>query len=282
MIGTRREHPHGTVTDIFNLDCASLIAMEIGQGEEQSFTFLRAGAFVVNLYVQAITHVMMTTCTVSDLQWPLSRDSMVIRIGERSFAFVMLGLLYGLQLPPVCDEDMVDTLERVFMKFGDFSSVDDGENGYPCPDNEPTFWATVRPVVENIARGKLGNNWRLMEGNEAKSLSKVARTSAATKIVTNAILTGFLKPMHVETFVVKVVDQGRRHIDSEDAFSSISAVTNIVNSFGTVREITVGDPQIPEDAREEDGSEMTSRIKFWKLNQLGVAHFLQRNLKFLR
>ncbi|KAI6699663.1 hypothetical protein NL676_013987 [Syzygium grande] len=102
---------------------------EIGRGNEQSLTVPRVGDFVVNLYVEAITHIMMTTCGVSDLQWPLSRDSTVIRVGERSFAFVMLGLLYGLQLPPVCDEDMVDTLERVFIKFGDYTSLDNGENG---------------------------------------------------------------------------------------------------------------------------------------------------------
>ncbi|KAL3721633.1 hypothetical protein ACJRO7_034037 [Eucalyptus globulus] len=207
MTGTRRDHPHGTVTDIFNFDCASLIVMEIGQGDEQSFTVLRAGAFVVNLYVQAMTHVMMTTCAVRDAQWPLSRDSMAIRVGERSFAFVMLGLMYGLQLPPLCDEDTVDTLERVFMKFSHYTALDNGEN--------------VRPVVENITRGKLGNNWRLMEGNEATSLSKVIRTSATTKIVSNAILTGFLKPVHVETFIVKMKDQGRRDVDAEDALYSI-------------------------------------------------------------
>ncbi|KAI6699668.1 hypothetical protein NL676_013992 [Syzygium grande] len=114
MIGTRREHPHGTVTAIFNFECASLVVMKISHGDEQSLTVPRVGDFVVNLYVQAVTHTMMTTCGVSDLQWPLPRDSMVIRVGERSFAFVMLGLLYGLQLPPVCDEDMVDTPERVF------------------------------------------------------------------------------------------------------------------------------------------------------------------------
>ncbi|KAI6699542.1 hypothetical protein NL676_013866 [Syzygium grande] len=129
MIGTRREHPHGTVTDIFNFECASLVVMKIGPGNEQSLTVPRVGDFVVNLYEQAITHIMMTTCGVSDLQWPLSRDSMVIRVGERSFAFVMLGLLCGLQLPPDCDEDIVDTLERVFIKFGNYTGLDNGENG---------------------------------------------------------------------------------------------------------------------------------------------------------
>ncbi|KAI6699671.1 hypothetical protein NL676_013995 [Syzygium grande] len=129
MLGTRREHPHGTVTEIFKFESASLVVMMMGHPNEQLLPVWRVGEFVLKLYVQAVTHIMMTTCCVSDLQWPISRDSMVIRVGERSFAFVMLGLLYGLQLPPVCDEDMVDTLERVFIKFSDYTDLNHGGNG---------------------------------------------------------------------------------------------------------------------------------------------------------
>ncbi|KAI6699667.1 hypothetical protein NL676_013991 [Syzygium grande] len=80
-----------------------------------------------------------------------------------------------------------------------------------------------------------------MEGNEATSLSKVARTSATTKTVSNAIVAGFLKPAHVDIFVLKMEDRNERYTDSEEAFSSISAITDIVNSLETVWKITVGD-----------------------------------------
>jgi len=106
----------------------------MGRGAEQLVPAWRVGNFVVNLYVQAITHIMMTTCCVGDFQWPVSRDSLVIRIGERSFAFVMLGLMYGLQLHEDCDEDTVDTLERVFIKFSDYANLlDDGAKGKNSP-----------------------------------------------------------------------------------------------------------------------------------------------------
>ncbi|KAF7849881.1 hypothetical protein BT93_L0167 [Corymbia citriodora subsp. variegata] len=278
MIGTRREHPHGTVTDIFKFERASLLVMGIGHGDEQPFTVLRVGAFVVNLYVQAITHIMMTTCAVGDLKWPLSRDSMVVRVGERSFAFVMLGLLYGLQLPLVCDEDTVDTLERVFMKFCDYTTLEYGENG---PEHDPSFWAAVRPFIEGIARVKLGNNWRLMEGNPAASLSKVLRTSATTKTMSNAIVTGFLKPTHVDNYVVRIEDRHKRYTNFEEAFSSISAITDIVNSLETIWEVTAGNQQALEEADKEDGSAKTSWIKLWKLNQHGLAFFLRQKLRLL-
>ena len=128
---------------------------------------------------------------------------------------------------------------------------------------------------------KLGNNWRLREGNEATNLSKVVRTSATTKIVSNAILTGFLKPMYVEMFVVKMEDDRKRDKDSEDVFSSISTVTDIVNSLETVWKITVSDRQAVEDADREDGSVITSRIKLWKLNQLGLSFFLRQKSDLL-
>ncbi|KAF7849882.1 hypothetical protein BT93_L0168 [Corymbia citriodora subsp. variegata] len=275
MLGTRRELPHGTVTEIFKFESASLVGMMMGDHDEHSLPVWRVGEFVVKLYVQAITHIMMTTCCVGDLQWPISRDSMVIRVGERSFAFVMLGLLYGLQLPPVCDEDTVDTLERVFIKFSDYINLNQGGNGYPCPENIAPFWVTVRPVIESIVHGKLGKHWRPMEGNEATSLSKVVRTSATTKTVSNAIVTGFLKPTHVDIFVVKVEDRRKRYTDSEEAFSSISAITDIVNSLETACRIMVGDQQAVEDANREDGSVKTARIKLWKLNQLGLSFFLR-------
>ncbi|KAL3721628.1 hypothetical protein ACJRO7_034032 [Eucalyptus globulus] len=277
MFGTRRELPHGTVTEIFRFESASLVVMMMGHRDKHLLPVWRAGEFVVELYVQAITHIMMTTCRISDLQWPISRDSMVIRVGERSFAFVIQGLLYGLQFPPVCDEDTVDTLERAFIKFCDYTNLDQGGNGYPCPENKPTFWVAVRPFIENIALAKPGENWRLMEGNEATSLSKVVRTSATTKTVSNAVVTGFLKPTHVDIFAVKVQDRHERYTDSEEAFASIAAITDIVNSLETVGKITVGDGQAVEAAGGEDGSVRTARIRLWKLNQLGLSFFLRQN-----
>ncbi|KAI6699543.1 hypothetical protein NL676_013867 [Syzygium grande] len=80
-----------------------------------------------------------------------------------------------------------------------------------------------------------------MEGNEVTSLSKVVRTSVTTKTVSNAIVASFLKPVHVDIFVVKVEDRHERCTDSKEAFSSISAITDIVNSLETVWKITVGD-----------------------------------------
>ncbi|KAI6699664.1 hypothetical protein NL676_013988 [Syzygium grande] len=80
-----------------------------------------------------------------------------------------------------------------------------------------------------------------MKQQACQRLSNVARTSATTKTVSNAIVAGFLKPAHVDIFVLKVEDRNERYTDSEEAFSSISAITDIVNSLETIWKITVGD-----------------------------------------
>ncbi|KAI3441106.1 uncharacterized protein J3R85_002781 [Psidium guajava] len=78
-----------------------------------------------------------------------------------------------------------------------------------------------------------------------------------------------------------MADRHRRYTDSEEAFSSISAITDIVNSLEAVWRMTAGDRQALEDADREDGSVKTSRIKLWKLNQLGLAFFLRQKPKLL-
>ncbi|KAI6699670.1 hypothetical protein NL676_013994 [Syzygium grande] len=120
-----------------------------------------------------------------------------------------------------------------------------------------------------------------MEENEATNLSKVVKTSATTKTVSNAIVSGFLKAMHIDIFVVKVKDRHERYTDFEEAFSSISAITDIVNSLETLSKITVSDRQAVEDADREDGSVNKSPLKLWKLNQLGLSFFLRQKSDLL-
>ncbi|KAL3721630.1 hypothetical protein ACJRO7_034034 [Eucalyptus globulus] len=120
-----------------------------------------------------------------------------------------------------------------------------------------------------------------MEGNPATSLSIIMRTSAPTKTVSKAIVAGFLKPPHIDNYVVRMTDQHKRYTDSEEAFSSISAITDIVHSLETVWKVTASYQQALEGADREDGPVKTTQIKSWKLNQLGLSLFLCQKLKLL-
>lgn len=99
--------------------------------EGKTARFIRTGGFAVNLLVQATQYcsLLMCVCVLGELQWPLTRDAPVIRLALRTFVFAISGLLYGLQFPPTCSTDVLDTLERVFLKFGHFEDLSESGEG---------------------------------------------------------------------------------------------------------------------------------------------------------
>lgn len=132
---------HGSLTELFRFECAALVLMDYDK--EGTLRFLGIGEYMVNLIMQGClmvmmnghdsddhldqTAVMMCVCMVDGLQWPLAKDYPIIRVGQQSFVFAMPCLLYGLQFPPSCKPHLVDTLERVFIKFGHY--IDLNQNG---------------------------------------------------------------------------------------------------------------------------------------------------------
>lgn len=118
---------HGSVTEIFKAKNAALLLLDYD--EDRSLRFLRHGGFAVNLIMQSSSPVLMVSCMVDELQWPITKDAPVIRIGKKTFAFAMPGILYGLQFPSCCEDEMMDTLERVFMKFACYKQLSQGVAG---------------------------------------------------------------------------------------------------------------------------------------------------------
>lgn len=64
--------------------------------------------------------VMMCACAVGGLHLPLAKDYLIIRVSQSTFIFVMSDPLYNLQFPPMCKPHLIDTLVRVFIKFGHY------------------------------------------------------------------------------------------------------------------------------------------------------------------
>lgn len=126
-----RTNSRGNLRELFSFHCAAVTLMDYD--EERTARFIRVGEFAINLLVQATQHysILMCACVLGELQWPLAKNAPVIRIGLRAFVFAVPGLLYGLQFPPSCSAHVMDTLERVFLKFGhyeDISHVSGGKN----------------------------------------------------------------------------------------------------------------------------------------------------------
>lgn len=84
---------------------------------------LRFGEFAVNMVYQTTNNILMSTCQVQDLEWPIAKDAPIIRVGRRSFTFALPGLLYGVQFPPPCKDSCMDILEKVFLKYSDYCNL---------------------------------------------------------------------------------------------------------------------------------------------------------------
>lgn len=97
--------------------------------EGQHVELLSLGSFSVNLITKATCPILATLCSAEGIQWPLTKDTVVIQMAKRTFAFALPGLLYGLQFPDLCPEEHINILERVFMKFGHFRDINDKRQG---------------------------------------------------------------------------------------------------------------------------------------------------------
>ncbi|KAF7839992.1 hypothetical protein G2W53_008474 [Senna tora] len=131
--------------------------MSMGYKKRRSVTLLALGGFFVNVIVQLVNPLLkITVCSVNQFQWPITKDTPIIRMGQRTFFFAFPGLLYALQFPRVCGPTVVAYLVRLFNRFSYYQyfaevSTVGSVAGYPCSDNEPTLWNIVRPLAEPMA-----------------------------------------------------------------------------------------------------------------------------------
>lgn len=75
--------------------------------------------------------------------------------------------------------------------------------GYPWEDIERNLWSKSRPKIESVAHktlsdfGNVAGKSPSAVGNQASGFLRAMRTSAATKMVSNAVLSGCLNSMHI-------------------------------------------------------------------------------------
>ncbi|KAF7839809.1 uncharacterized protein G2W53_008291 [Senna tora] len=126
-----RQFPNGKTTELFHYPIAAIMSM--GYEKRQSVTLLALGGFFVNVVVQLVNPLLkITVCSVNQFQWPLTKDTAIIRMGQRTFFFAFPGLLYALQFPRVCGPIVVAYLVRLFKRFSyyqDFADVSTAGSG---------------------------------------------------------------------------------------------------------------------------------------------------------
>lgn len=100
---------HESLTEVFK--CKSCVLILMDYDEERTARFIRLVEFVINLVMASMDRALVTcVCMVNQLQWPIAKDSPIIRVGQRSFVLGFPGLLYGLQLVSCCEPHVIDSL----------------------------------------------------------------------------------------------------------------------------------------------------------------------------
>lgn len=126
---------------------------------------LQSGDFALHVIKQNESSLAAALGLVGDLQWPLGRDSPVIMVGSKKFAFALPGLLYGLILPGNTPLEAEQSLEALLQHYAAFEThlevSDHGETGWPLQiKQEPAdYWTAVAPQVVKVMAQKLNATW---------------------------------------------------------------------------------------------------------------------------
>ncbi|KAF5206711.1 hypothetical protein FRX31_003702 [Thalictrum thalictroides] len=197
---TRSQFRRGNDRELIKIENAKLWFIG-GQELNRVVGIVKEGNFSVRMVIQSLSPALMTKCNVDDIEWPLTTDSPVLQIGARSFAFAMPGLLYGLQFAPN-HEEIFQTLERIFMRFGCYQDLTAREYGKKIfgPEDDPYFWPLSQLSIETISQTflkRVGTYWRRDQTRVFNMNDRVLRVqymSFVVKLITKGLLIGKIDP----------------------------------------------------------------------------------------
>ncbi|CAL0325148.1 unnamed protein product [Lupinus luteus] len=257
----------GSLSELFCFRTCTLFLMDYD--ENRTIRLLGIGQFMVYLMMHIFYPIMITVCSVDGFHWPLTKDTVVFRMANRTFAFALPGLLYGLQFPPYCEGSLMDALE-----------------GYALKDDDPLLWHNMRlkfePKTNKALRelGQIPGKSCFNDSGHNPSYLRAIRMSACTKVIEDGMInSGILKPSH---YIVAGTNppNANEYIGQYVAYASVNAITCMVDTLESAEILTrIGlgyyinnDPFGPslETVLRKIG------FKIWKLNELGVAAFTHK------
>ncbi|KAF8411524.1 hypothetical protein HHK36_004076 [Tetracentron sinense] len=284
LVETKQIFPSGTDTEVLRIESAVLSLMD--SDHSNMADVIRVGEFAVRVITQTRNPILISLCMVDELHWPITKDSPILRVGSRSFAFAMPGLLYGLQFSESSShEDVLQTLEGILMRFGHYEDHSGRVNGiqFSVPENSPCFWSASHSKIERITvplfirigadPGKSLTSIIINGMNEG--LSKVIRMSGITKVVAKAVLVGAIDSDHFDIFHVRSrpSDTHNDMVSPPGAFPTIFLFSDMVEAVEGSGLIASGNyeslpPCHPTWMPLPD-------IKIWNINKKGLILLLQ-------
>ncbi|XP_010269149.1 PREDICTED: uncharacterized protein LOC104605898 [Nelumbo nucifera] len=283
VVTIKQVFPSGTESEVLRVEKAVLSLVGYDNGG-QTAGVIRTGEFSIGVVMQTISPILVTVCMVGDLQWPITKDSPSLRVGSRSFAFAMPGLLYGLQFPEDCSEQAMQVLERVLTRFSHYEdhSLSGRESGtkFLVPEAEPSFWSASQskireltdPLLNQIGAGPAGKSPARMGGMD-EGLLKAIRMSGVTKLISKAVLVGGLQPEHVDIFDMRPQSNANQNVNLLRAFATIFAFSDLVEAVEATRLVISGNrrslPLFHPTWTPLPG------IRTWNINKKGLLLLLQ-------
>ncbi|KAF7839794.1 uncharacterized protein G2W53_008276 [Senna tora] len=273
--GSTKWFPNGSIKiELFCYPTATALLLDYEL--VQSVKPLSSGVFVMNLFMQMVFPIITATCTINEFQWPLTKDTHVIRIGKHTFVFCILGVVFAFQFTGVTEEvNFMQGIIGVFMNYGQYK-----EHGVGIDEENPLFWSVAQPLAESMAHDMLlwlghqpgRSHFSLLCHNNCST--RATRLSAATKIVTKAITSGTLLPAHIS-----IQGGGTNDDESQNPYSaspSIEVFTCLVDALEISWLMSGGMlPSIRTHMQRLRSTHPPACNKIWKLNEIGLEAFLK-------
>ncbi|PIA48007.1 hypothetical protein AQUCO_01400534v1 [Aquilegia coerulea] len=269
----RTRFPRGTNKELIKIENAKLWFIG-GRDINRVIGIVKEGDFSIRMVVQTASPAMMTKCIVGDIEWPITRDSPVLRVGARSFVFAMPGLLYGLQLAPKCPEEIFEALERIFMRFCCYQNHVRKIFG---AEDHPYFWPLSQWAIESITQPflkRVGAFWKRDEGqifNMNDRVLRIQQMSFVVKLITKGLLVGKINPtQHVEVIGREALNDGDE-VDSR-ATPTMFLFSDLVEAMEESKVLM--NMQYHLIAPYEPRWIPVPNIAFWNINKRGLLLML--------
>ncbi|XP_058084856.1 uncharacterized protein LOC131232555 isoform X2 [Magnolia sinica] len=264
------ECPTGTDTELIRIGGAELSLI----GHDRSINAIRSGEFTIRIIRQSISPLSAAICTVGEHQWPIAKDSPVLRVGPKRFCFTLPGFFYGLTFSDSCLEDDLKRLKGILMMFCSYE--DNSDSSLCMPGAETEFWQSALPGIENLSYQMLekitagqakSTVWAENSNSISNKVQKAIRMSAVVKLVSKALLKGAIDlNLHVNVVGRILTSTNDRKQCRTSAFASIRVFSDLV------------------DAVETAGRSITSNAKhritwssgrYWNFNKSGLTLLLR-------
>ncbi|BAT86502.1 hypothetical protein VIGAN_04415900 [Vigna angularis var. angularis] len=268
----------GCITVQFSFYMSELSVMEYEN--ERRVRRMSAGAFTLKTIRQINYPILAHICCVDKFKWPVTRDSVILRVTTGTYIIALPGLLYGLQFPGICDRERLRILSYHFRENAHYRDIRRMKlGGFSTEYNTPGMLATLRPLVEPIAHealqelGNIPGISRFCKQEHNPSVLRACRMSVITKNI--------MESMRVKNMIKSLVDIKARNTSEEEqssrAYAVASTYTRVVDAaeYAWLVSCGLGGEVEKVESPLRFGS-LDSGLKVWNLSEIGLLSFMLR------